>query len=246
MNHSHMHHHGPEDGSTPDKPGGHGMAVIGTQTMFFSHLPMFMTPHNYQVILEGRLSHPGSDPQRTYREDRARHPQALYTFNPVPFVLPEIAPPAFARKQFSGDLFRGHFEAPPEFPAKPQLIAGGVTVEIANVVYFQQLTPQPTRPEHLEYLLFGTGEEVFLAHLISGPPDFDQIVSAKVSGHQFPADALHRGVRVQVPGAKASSAQRVRPGKAVAAKAQVSGKDVAFSIEAGAELYFMERELADV
>jgi hypothetical protein len=242
-----MHHHAPEDGSTPtDKAGGHGMAVIGTQTMFFSHLPMFMTPHNYQVILEGRLSQPGSDPQRTYREDRAQHPQALYTFDPVPFVLPEIAPPAFARKQFSGDLVRGHFEAPPEFPAKPHVIAGGVTVEIVNVVYFRQLTPQPTRPDHLEYLLFGKGEEIFLAHVISGPPDFDQLVSAKVRGHQFTADELRRGVRVQVPGAAASSAQRIKPGKAVSAQAQVSGKDVAVTVEAGAELYFMERELAGV
>jgi hypothetical protein len=222
------------------------MVVVGTDTLFFSHLPMFMSPHDYQVILEGTLSQTGSDPQRTYRDDRARHPDAaVYTFNPVAFVLPDLAPPAAKRKQFRGDLFRGHFEAPPEFPAEPRLVAGGVTVAVTNVVYFQKLTPQPTRPDTLEYLLFGNGEEVFLAHLITGPPDFDQIVSAKVTGHQLTADQLRHGVRVQVAGSPASSAQRVKPGKAVSASARVSGQKVTLKVEAGAELYFMERELAE-
>ena len=243
----HAHGHHAEGNSTPPEGlGGHGMLVVGTETMFFSHLPMFMPPHDYQVILEGTLSQKGSDPQRTYRDDRARHPDAaVYTFNPVAFVLTDLAPPAPKRTQFRGDLFRGHFEAPEEFPAEPQLIAGGVTVVVTNVVYFQKLTPQPARPDHLEYLLFGKGNEIFLAHLITGPPDFDQIVSVKVTGHEFTADELRRGVRVHVPGATASSAQRVKPGKAVSANAQASGKNVAFEVEAGAELYFMERELAE-
>ena len=148
----HAHGHHAEDNSTPPEGlGGHGMLVVGTETMFFSHLPMFMPPHDYQVILEGTLSQKGSDPQRTYRDDRARHPDAaVYTFNPVEFVLPEIAPPAAKRKQFQGALFRGHFEAPPEFPAKPHLVAGDVSVEVTNVVYFQKLTPPSTRPEHLD------------------------------------------------------------------------------------------------
>ena len=243
----HAHSHDAQGSATPtDRAAGHGMVVVGTETTFFSHLPMFMSPHDYQVILEGTLSKKSGDPQRTYRDDRARHPDAaLYTFNPVAFVLPDLAPPAAKRQQFRGDLFRGHFEAPPEFPAVPQRIAAGVTVTVANMIYFQKLTPQPARPDHLEYLLFGKGKEIFLAHLITGPPDFDQIVSAKVTGHQFAADELRRGVRVQVPGASGSSVQRVKPGKAVSANAQTSGKNVAFKVEAGAELYFMERELAE-
>ena len=243
----HAHSHNAEGSATPkDRAAGHGMVVVGTETTFFSHLPMFMTPHDYQVILEGTLSQKSGDPQRTYADDRASHPDAaVYTFNPVAFVLTDLAPPAPKRTQFRGDLFRGHFEAPEEFPAEPQLIAGGVTVVVTNVVYFQKLTPQPARPDHLEYLLFGKGNEIFLAHLITGPPDFDQIVSVKVTGHEFAADELRRGVRVHVPGANASSAQRVKPGKAVSANAQASGKNVAFEVEAGAELYFMERELAE-
>jgi hypothetical protein len=243
----HAHNHAPEGSSARiDKPAGHGMVVVGTKTMFFSHLPMFMSPHDYQVILEGTLSQPGTDPQRIYREDRARHPEAtVYTFNPVAFVLPGLAPPASKRKQFRGDLFRGHFESPPEFPSEPSLIAGGVTVQVTNVVYFQQLMPHPTRPDTLEYLLFGTSDEIFLAHLITRPPDFDQIVSAKVTGHQFTADQLRRGIRVQLGGNARSSAERFQPGKVVSATAEVSGKKMTLNVEAKAELYFMERELAE-
>ena len=243
----HAHNHASQGSpARTDKPAGHGMVVVGTKTMFFSHLPMFMSPHDYQVILEGTLSQPGTDPQRIYREDRARNPAAsVYTFNPMAFVLPDLAPPAPKRQQFRGDLFRGHFESPPEFPAEPSVIAGGVTVQVTNVVYFQKLMPHPTRPDSLEYLLFGNGEEIFLAHLITGPPDFDQIVSARVTGHQFTAEQLRRGVRVQLAASARSSAERFQPGKAASVTAQVSDAKVTLNVKAEAELYFMERELAE-
>ena len=55
---------------------------------------MFMSPHDYQVVLEGTLSQQGVDPQRTYREDRKGHVKTrVYTFDPVPFVLPDLFPP---------------------------------------------------------------------------------------------------------------------------------------------------------
>jgi len=243
----HAHDHAAGNASAAkDKPAGHGMVVVGTGTLFMSHLPMFMSPHDYQVIIEGTLSSDGADPQRSYREDRTRHPEAtIYTFNPAPFVLTDLFPPAAKRTQFRGDLFRGHFEAPDEFPAPPALLAGGVQVAVTNVVYAQKLTPHLSRPATLEYLLFGKGEELFLAHLISAPPDFDQIVSTKVSGRQLTADELRGGVRVQVNGTTSAPAQRLKAGKAVSASATVSGKKVTLQVEPRAELYFMARELAE-
>jgi hypothetical protein len=243
----HAHTHSAENSSAlKDKAAGHGMVVVGKETIFFSHLPMFMSPHDYQVILEGTFSKPGADPQRTYKDDRKNQPEGtVFTFNPAAFVLPDLFPPAAKRKQFRGDLFRGHFESPPEFPAEPSRIASGVNVDVTNVVYFQKLIPPAKRPDNLEYLLFGKGEELFLAHLITGPPDFDQIVSAKITGHEFPADELRRGVRVQVIGTTHSSAQRLKPGKAVSASAQGAGQKVTFKVEPGTELYFMERELKE-
>lgn len=141
--HSHTEH--PADGpARPDPAAGHGMLVLGLDTSYFYHLPMFMSPHDYQVILEGTLSRDGADPQRTYREDRKGNPQTrVYTLAPVPFVLPELFPPALKRKKFRGDLFRGHFEKPPEYPAKPFQIGSGVDVTVANVVFVQKLLPPP-------------------------------------------------------------------------------------------------------
>jgi hypothetical protein len=76
-----MDHHAHMEGTTgtsarKDPPAGHGMLVIGLDTIFFYHLPMFMSPHDDQVVLEGTLSQQGSDPQRTYREDRKGHVNA--------------------------------------------------------------------------------------------------------------------------------------------------------------------------
>ena len=77
-------------------------------------------------------------------------------------MLPEVFPPALKRKKIRGDLFRGHFEKPPEVPAPPVQIASGVDVNIANVVFVQKLLPPPAPLDRLEYLLFGKGHELFL------------------------------------------------------------------------------------
>ena len=201
-----MDHHGHSDGHAggsghADAAGGHGMLVVGQETIFFYHLPMFMTPHDYQVILEGTLSQSGSDPQRIYREDRKGHQHtSVYTFAPVPYVMPELFPPAPTRKKIEGDLFRGHFESPPEYPAKPVEIATGIDVTIANVVFVKKLLPVSSPPDHLEYVLFGKGRELFLAHRISRRGDFDQVVSAAIKGHQFSDDELRKGIPVQFTG----------------------------------------------
>ena len=239
------HPHGPA-GTTPsnDPPGGHGMLVVGLETIFFYHLPMFMSPHDYQVIMEGTLSKQGSDPQRTYREDRKANVKTrVYTFNPVPFVLPDMFPPAPKLKKAHGDLFRGHFEKPPEYPANPSEIGSGVDVNITNVVFAQKLLPLPTPLDGLEYLLFGKGNELFLAHLITRRGDFDQVVSAEIKGHQFPGDELRRGIRVQFSGKANESSQRLAEGKTVSGSAQVSDKKFAIDVKPGVEFYMSERDL---
>ena len=227
-----------------DPPSGHGMLVVGLETTFFYHLPMFMSPHDYQVILEGTLSKQGSDPQKTYREDRKSHLQTtVYTLAPVPFVLPAAFPPALKLKKIQGDLFRGHFESPPEYPAKPSEIGSGVDVTITRVVFVQKLLPPPTALKHLEYLLFGTSNELFMAHLITKKGDFDQVVSAEIKGHQFTNDELQRGIRVQFSGQANTAAQKLVKGKVVSGSARVSDKDLAIEVTPRVEFYMSERDL---
>jgi hypothetical protein len=225
-------------------PAGHGMLVVGQDSVFFYHLPMFMSPHDYQVILEGTLSQSGSDPQRIYREDRKGHPQTrVYTFAPVPFVLPDLFPPAPKLKKIKGDLFRGHFESPPEYPADPFEIGTGVDVTIVNVVFVKKLLPVSSPPNHLEYVLFGKGRELFLAHRISRKGDFDQVVSAAIKGHQFSDDELRKGIPVQFTGKADASEQRLAKGATVSGTARVSDKSVAVEVEPQVEFYMSERDL---
>ena len=233
-------------GTSPrtDPPAGHGMLVVGLDTIFFYHLPMFMSPHDYQVILEGTLSKQGSDPQRTYREDRKGNVQTrVYTLAPVPFVLPDVFPPAPKRKKIVGDLFRGHFESPPEFPADPFKIGSSVDVNITNVVYAQKLLPLPTALNHLEYLLFGKGQELFLAHVLTRRGDFDQVVSAEIKGHQFLDDELRRGIRVQFSGKANAFSQRLAEGKTVSGSAQILDKKFAIEVKPHLEFYMSKRDL---
>ena len=70
------HMEGPTEGTARQDPAaGHGMLVVGLDTMFFYHLPMFMSPHDYQVVLEGTLSQQGSDPQGVLQGRPQRAPR---------------------------------------------------------------------------------------------------------------------------------------------------------------------------
>jgi hypothetical protein len=215
------------------------MVVVGTEPVYLSHLPMFMKPHDFQVVLHAGF---GDDAGQVYVEDRAAHPKALlYTLAPAPFVLPDILPPAPGKqprlRTFRGDLFRGHFEQPG--PGTDQ-IAADVEVTVEAVVLGHRFESAAPTPDVLTYLLFGAGAELWLAHVITGPPDFDQLVSVTVADHPFTAKALAAGVPVTVPGRKNAAAERVGidGGAVVAASAVVAGKAVPVELRPQVEFYF--------
>jgi len=87
-------------------------------------------------------------------------------------------------------VLRGHLERPGH-----QVVNGleDVVVMVKKVVHAQKFDPAATKPETLEYFLFGKDGELFLAHAITEPPDFDQIVSVNVSDHSFTDQELNRG-----------------------------------------------------
>jgi hypothetical protein len=47
----------------------HGMVIVGEETIYVSHLPMWMRPHNFQVILEVTFRGP-DQLQARYVDDR--------------------------------------------------------------------------------------------------------------------------------------------------------------------------------
>lgn len=151
-----------------DKPATHGMLLMGSKTIYASHLPMFHSPHDYQIIL--KLTFDGEGNQK-YLKDRSIHPEEpVYTIEPEEFVLPVMVTHT---KKFKCKIYRGHFER------KGVMIAENVSVTIDQVIYFKHFKEDEKRPIHLKYILFGNDKEQFLAHQISSSPDFDEVLAVK-------------------------------------------------------------------
>lgn len=160
------HHH-----PSADKPSTHGMLVFGSKgKVYVSHLPMFHTPHDYQLIAELELPEKA---KAIYLGSIAANPaEPVYTLVPETFVLPEmVAHP----KPFGASLVRGHFER------GGTEIASEITVKLGRILHFRKFDPQAQRPALATYLLFGTAEESFVAHFISARPDFDHVARVNTS-----------------------------------------------------------------
>jgi len=195
-----------------ERPGSHGMAVVGERTIFLSHLPMFGGAHDAQVLLRATFaSADGSaSPHEGYVRDRRAHPdEPLYTLEPKErFILSDLAStdPQRRRTSFKAEIFRGHFER------GGASILRDVVVRVEEVLYFQTFDPRAKPPSQLEYLLFGDGPELFLAHRISRPPDFDQLLA--VSPSPAVKALLPRGVFV-LSGRSNGIPNRLAPGETV-------------------------------
>ena len=227
--------------------GVHNMMVVGQQAIYLSHLPMFDSEHRFQLILEATLAKGGQSVGKVYVDDRRAHPDVgMYTLAPRDmFVLARLlGTDSLPRRSFRGTVFRGHLER-----GGVQLDRlTGVEATIKRVIYAQEIgsTAGLSKSDTLDYILFGTGAELFLAHRIAQLPDFDQLVGIKVSGHAFTSEELGRGVSIKVPDRKNTPDRRLRAKDKVAAQGQVGGANtfLPLTVEVTTEFYFEEGELA--
>ena len=240
------HPRAPRDKQHPDC-GLHNMMVVGQGAIYLSHLPMFDSEHRFQVILEATLAKGGGSVSKVYLDDRRSHPDVkMYTLKPGDvFVLPRLFgtdPPP--RRSFPGTLFRGHLE---RGGTRLDRLTG-VEVTVKRVIYAQEIGAAGgvAKSDTLDYILFGSGSELFLAHRIAEAPDFDQIVGVKVSGRAFTSEELGRGVSLKVPDRANTADRRLRAKDKVAAQGQVAGATTALpvTVEVTTEFYFEEGELA--
>jgi hypothetical protein len=220
-----------------EDPGFHGMLVLGGETVYISHLPMFNAPHRYQGIWEVSF---GAEGDREYRTERARPANAKQIFTLAPteeFRLPELTT---TKRSFRGNVFVGHFERDDK-----RLLLTDVTVTLKKLVHFHPFNRGHRLPEGLTYLLFGTGNERFLAHWVSVAPNFDQVlvVSPNVSIGEIPPGALFT-----VPGRRDS--ERLRTGDLVSGVVVAArGPEQPFLVKPielrlASEYYFEAGELA--
>src|SRR5947207_13731550 len=149
-----------------EAPATHNWMLVGSQTAFLSHLPMFqklnpagtdyLTPHRFQVILQASFAGRSGDLGSLYFADRRSHPDIkMFTVSPAAeFVLPRIAAPS-PLKSFQGTVLRGHLER----GGKPIRGLQKVAVNIQQIVHFHKFDPAAQAPSALEYLLFGRGPD---------------------------------------------------------------------------------------
>jgi hypothetical protein len=237
------HHHGHTHGI-------HGMLVLGGQRtdaalrspVYVSHLPMFSSPHDFQVILRV-----GGEAARRYGDFVAHFGfDPIYTFEPEPFSIDELDPSAAggpARTSFGGTLYRGHFER------GGSKIATDVSFEVEQAIHYRRFRSEASRGRGpLRYLCFGQSDAAFLAHLVEGPPpDFDQVLQVQVGAPGGVSDEqLRDGVVVVVPDRTDEIEARLQAGETLSAELQSEPAGMLASIElvVSAEYYFETGDLA--
>jgi hypothetical protein len=240
-----------------DQPKTHNMLVIGKEAAYLSHLPMFdglnkqktdyTSPHRYQVILEVSFTLDGKDVTDIYTGDRKSHAETkMYTLEPTSkFVLARLFTPDTqkpALRSFDATVFRGHLER----DGKPIDGLKGVVVTVKKVLHAQKFEPSDEKPTKLQYFLFGKGEELFLAHSIIKPPDFDQIASVKITDNPFTSDELRRGISVVFQDRENTATQRLKEEQHAQGQFHVTGAHQFhdLQVQSGTEYYFEEGELA--
>jgi hypothetical protein len=220
-----------------EEPGLHGMLVLGSQTLYASHLPMFMDQHRYQGIWEVSF---GEEGDAVYRAERARPENAklIFTLEPAEeFLLPELTR---TRKSFRANIYRGHFERPGH-----ERILENIKVTVRRQVHWHPFRNSHERPEPLTYLLFGKGDELFLAHWISLAPNYDQIVSVTPSTS---LGEIPEGAQLVLP--KRGDDDALRAGESVSGVMIVeSGPEQPFMVKpvdlkVGSVIYLEKGELA--
>jgi hypothetical protein len=222
------------------------MLLVGDKPMYLSHLPMFMPPHNYQVILKVTLE---DEATRKLGDFRAHFGHdMLVTVEPERFAIRDLLPAGDDRQpltSFRADIVKGHFEHGGDTLSRAAL------VRVDDVMYFEELDLGATAPgessRDLEYLLFGDADhDLFLAHRIGHRPSFDQVLRIQVDGVDFSAAEIERQGRpaVTIPGRKDSPDSRLETGDVIAVHSSVGQHfHHDFQVNVLSEIYRNEDEL---
>jgi len=225
-------------------------------------------PHEYQAIFEVTLSKDGADPFADYVRDGQQNPPGsigrpdtssqMYGLEPIIdqqdndpltdlFVLTDLVKPVDPndpqsppiRTAFKGNIYRGHFETFHVHEKAGPVILENVVATVENVVVFRKLDPRVAQLPQLAYILFGSAEDLYLAHAVTRPPDFDQILSVELQDHPLTDDDLRHGVPVEFPGRPNSEQHKLTEGEAVTGR--IGTADV--HLRVGTQRYFETDDL---
>ena len=151
-----------------DIPAVHGMLLFGKNATYASHLPMFHSPHDYQLIMKLSLEDLPRSQTLSHYETWKEKGQTLFTLVPEIVDLTQII--NGGKTTLNASIYKGHFENGGEN-------LGPVKIHIQKLIYSSKLDGTQV-PENLEnYFVFGEAGEYFAAHLIQSKPSFDAIIN---------------------------------------------------------------------
>ena len=162
---------------------------------------------------------------------QARHAdEKVYTLVPEAFDWEAlIASP----HPFHGNLFRGHFER------GGILIAAQVLVRPVRSIVFRKLEIQGAHPENWSGLIFGSSQQLFLAHEIAGRPDFDQLLEvSEPTPLLLNALGSRTTVPIDFPGVNASAPLIPAPGLLSAFSPRLGPEPLKLTIQSEAAIEF--------
>jgi hypothetical protein len=181
-------------------PAVHGMVLFGQDRLYASHVPMFSAPHDWQALLEVELAHPTLDATALFHALSTDGKQALVTLRPKPFVLPDLLTGQLT--SFVATMYRGNFEA------GGTVVATDVTVRVKKVVQAAQLSRRTSALAALTYFILpGSTNAAYLAHEITAPDNFDDLVQVVWPG-DAPAPTARGPSRLVLDGVADVATQR--------------------------------------
>ena len=207
----------------------HGMVLFGSQRIYLSHIPLFSSPHNIQVVVEVAIASgvPAAQQQFGNKLFTVRPNSAFSLHDLAHGFLPGI----------TGTIYLGNFESGGT-PAHRN-----VKFDVMRVIFQRAMSASTPRSPSLDYLAVGTPSQAFLVHIIDAPPSFDQIVSVDLDTNSWlDAPSLELGTLVKIPGRPNAVASRLAANAVVDAvklqtssfAADVSAPDSSLPGDAGA------------
>lgn len=144
----------------------HGMVLFGDTTKYVSHMPMYHSPHDYQLVMQIQMLDSTHAPTLAPYQEAKKAGQKLFTIAPKPFDLTQIISGKLT--EFSADLYSGHFE-------QSGINLGPIQIKIQKIILSKKL--DPSEPETIiEHVIFGSHGEYFAVHSIKGKPSFDTVL----------------------------------------------------------------------
>jgi hypothetical protein len=192
----------------------HGMVLFGTgPRLYASHIPMFQRPHDRQLVIAVFLSHPELAAGRDFSD-------GTYTLEPERFDLDALTEGRL--EQLKATLYRGNFEG------GGTVLHRDVTVRVGAVEQVRPLDAAAAEPSEVSYWLVGDGKEVYLVHVISRAPGFDQVLKVSL---EKPVARKDKGVAtLRFPGRKNAAEGRFRAGEQLTGTAK-DGKPVRLTVQ---------------